>query len=75
MEKIIKTILFTCACVLAVSCGENSIDRLLEHVENIIVQQPDDALKLLDSVKGKIKSEEQQVRCNLLACIYICANK
>jgi hypothetical protein len=28
---------------------------------------PDDTLKLLDSVKSKIKSEEQQVRSNLLA--------
>jgi tetratricopeptide (TPR) repeat protein/DNA-binding CsgD family transcriptional regulator len=52
--------------MLAVSCGEDNIDRLLEHVENIVVLQPDSALKLLDSIKNTIKSEEQQVRCNLL---------
>jgi lipoprotein NlpI len=53
--------------MMAVSCGGDSIDELLDNAENIIVQKPDAALKMLDSIKNTIKSQEQQVRYNLLA--------
>jgi tetratricopeptide (TPR) repeat protein len=49
-----------------VACGENSINKTLDCVENIVVQQPDSALILLDSIKHPIKAEEQQARYILL---------
>jgi tetratricopeptide (TPR) repeat protein len=61
-------IMFVCLGAL-VACGENSITKTLDHVENIVVQQPDSALILLDSIRYPIKSKEQLAR-HILFTLY-----
>jgi tetratricopeptide (TPR) repeat protein len=67
MKRFIKNIMIIYACILMVSCGENSIDRTLDCVENIVVSYPDSALMLLDLIKNPFElNNEQRARHTIL---------
>jgi hypothetical protein len=68
MRKIVKNIMIIYACILMVSCGENSTGKTLDHAENIVVSCPDSALMLLDSIKNPYSiSKYQQARHAVLS--------
>jgi tetratricopeptide (TPR) repeat protein len=62
-----RIILLVCMWILMISCSENSIDKILDRAENIVVSYPDSALMLLDSIINPyLPTKEQQAQRTIL---------